>query len=81
MKLIEDIARPHIHSDVSNYLTEEGMNIMAYPPHSPDLVPCDYWQNDYIKSNLINETNEKSLACAVSKRVKNIPEEEYKKTF
>ena len=30
MKLLEDNARFHIHSDVINYLTEEGINIMAH---------------------------------------------------
>ena len=35
MKLVEDNARPHIHSDVINYLTEEGMNIIPHPPYSP----------------------------------------------
>ena len=29
IELLEDNTRPHIHSDVINYLTEEGMNIMA----------------------------------------------------
>jgi histone-lysine N-methyltransferase SETMAR len=81
IKLLHDNARPHIHSDVINYLTEEGINIMPHPPYSPDLAPCDYWLNDYIKRNLIDQPNEKSLARAVSKVVKNIPEEEYKKTF
>jgi len=81
IKLLQGNARPHIHSDVINYLTEEGIIIMSHPPYSPDLVPRDYWLNDYIKRNLIDQPNEKSLARAVSKVVKNIPEEEYKKTF
>ena len=34
-----------------------------------------------MKHNLIDRPNEKSLAHAVSKVVKNIPEEEYRKTF
>lgn len=52
IKLLHDNARPHSHSNVINYLTEEGINIMPHPPYSPDLAPCDYWLNDYIKSNL-----------------------------
>ena len=81
IKLLQDNARPHTHSNVINYLTEEGIHIMPHPPYSPDLAPCDYWLNDYIKRNLTDQTNEKSLARAVSKVVKNIPEEEFKKTF
>jgi len=52
IKLLHDNAQPHSHSNVINYLTEEGINIMPHPPYSPDLAPCDYWLNDYIKSNL-----------------------------
>ena len=36
MKLLEDNARAHIHSDVINYLIEEGINTMAHPPYSFD---------------------------------------------
>ena len=35
MKLIEDNARAHIHSDVIKYLTEQGINIMGHPPYLP----------------------------------------------
>ena len=38
MKLLEDNARAHIHSDIINSLTEEGMNIMAHPSYSPDRL-------------------------------------------
>ena len=34
IELLEDNARTHIHSDVINYSTEEGMNIMAHLPYS-----------------------------------------------
>ena len=54
---------------------------MAHPPYSPDLAPCDYWLNDYIKNHLTDQPDEKPLARAVSKIVKNISEEEFKRTF
>ena len=52
---------------------------MQWHIHHIHLIvePCAYWLNDDIKHNLINEGNEKSLARAVSKLVKNIPEEEF----
>ncbi|CAF3229562.1 unnamed protein product [Rotaria socialis] len=78
IELLHDNARPHIHSDVINYLTEEGINIMPHPPHSSDLAPCDYWLNDYIKRNLTDQPNEKSLARAVSTLMKKIPKEAFK---
>ncbi|CAF1413611.1 unnamed protein product, partial [Rotaria sp. Silwood1] len=61
-KLLHDNGRPQTHRDVVNYLTEEGIEIMPHPPHSPDLAPCDFWLNDYIKRNLGDHTNEESLA-------------------
>ncbi|CAF3331902.1 unnamed protein product, partial [Rotaria sp. Silwood2] len=32
--------------------------IMSHPPYSPDLAPCDYWLNDYIKRNLTDQSDE-----------------------
>ena len=63
-----------------DYLTEEGIKIISHPSHSPDLAPCDFWLNDYIKKHLTDQENEESLAQAVSRIVKDIPEE-FKKTF
>ena len=54
---------------------------MPHSPYSPDLAPCDFWLNDYIKSNWTDQANEESLTQEVSKIVKNIPEKESKKTF
>jgi hypothetical protein len=54
---------------------------LFFTVYSPDLAPCDYWLNDYIKCRLIDQEDGRSLARAVSKVVKNIPEEEFKKTF
>ena len=50
---------------------------MPHLPFSPDLAPCDFWLKDCIKRNLTHQTNEKSLARAVSKIIKNNPEEEF----
>ena len=75
-------ARVHSHSDVINYLTEEGIIIMSHPPHSPsDLAPCDYWLNDYAKCNLTDQSDEKSVARGLSKVMKTIPKEEFKRIF
>ena len=46
----------------TSYLTEEGIDIMPHPPYSPNLAPCDYWLNDYIKNRLTDQADEKSLA-------------------
>ncbi|CAF3844937.1 unnamed protein product [Rotaria sp. Silwood1] len=61
-KLLHDNGPSHTHRDVVKYLTEEGIEIIPHPPHSPDLAPCDSWLNDYIKRNLADHTKEESLA-------------------
>jgi len=78
IKLLHDNAKAH---DAQNYLKEQGITIMPHPPYSPDLSPCDYWLNDYIKQHLPDEVSEKSLHNAVTKIVFDIPKKEYKKTF
>ena len=76
--MLHNNTRPYTRFDVINYLTEESINIMLHPPHPSELAPCDYWLNDYIKRNLLDKPNEKSLTRPVSKVLKNIPEEEFK---
>ncbi len=81
IKLLHENGPPHRHRDVIDYLTEESIEITPHPPYLPDLAPCDFWLNDYIKNRLTDQENEESLAQVVSRIVKNIPEEEFKKTF
>ncbi|CAF1396403.1 unnamed protein product, partial [Rotaria sp. Silwood1] len=61
-KMLHDNGPPHTHPDVIDYLMEEGIEIIPHPPYSPDLAPCDFWLNDYIKNKLTDHTNEESLA-------------------
>ena len=81
IKLLHDHGPPHRHQDVIDYLTEECIQITSHPPYSRGLVPCDFRLNDYLKNHLTDQENEESLAQAVSRIVKDLPEEEFKKTF
>ena len=81
LKILHDNGPPHAHRDVIDYLTEECVEIIPHPPYSPDLAPCDFWLNDYIKNKLTDHTNEESLAQEVSTIMKNTPVNELKKTF
>ncbi len=80
-KLLRDNGCSHAHQDVVNYLSHEGIEIIPHSPYSPDLAPCDFWLDDYIKSNLFDHTNEESLAQEMSAVVRNTPINEFKKTF
>ena len=78
---MHDNARPHDNEDVLAYLNDQKLNLIPHPPYSPDLAPCDFWLNSYIKSHLEDHSDEDSLFDAVTEVLNCIPEEEYKKTF
>ena len=39
---LQDNATSHHHRDVQNPVQCCGREVLAYPPYSPDLAPCDY---------------------------------------
>lgn len=79
IRLLHDNARPHKHSNVDFFLSEQGIKLVEHPPYSPDLAPCDFWLFDYIKRNLEDYEDEESLINAVTKIVQAIPVKEFKK--
>jgi histone-lysine N-methyltransferase SETMAR len=81
LRLLHDNAKPHDNDDVRAYLKEEKLNLVPHPPYSPDLAPCDFWLNSYIKSRLEDQPDETSLFKAVTDVLDSIPKEEYRKTF
>ena len=81
IKLHHDNVKPHIHRDVVSYLESEGVTIMPHPPNSPEMASCDFWLFDLIKQNLDDQDNSESLCEAVTKFMKSLKKEEYKKTF
>jgi histone-lysine N-methyltransferase SETMAR len=40
---LRDNATSHHHRDMQNPVQCCGREVLAYPPYSPDLAPCDYW--------------------------------------
>ena len=81
MKILHDNARPHVTKTVKSHLNEAGITIIRHPPYSPDLAPSDYWLFDLIKKNLDDHTDVKSQKSQITKILRDIPKEEYKKTF
>ncbi|KAI6646349.1 Transposase [Oopsacas minuta] len=45
MKILIDNASSHtVTAKLTKYfLDEEGLELLPYPPYSPDLAPCDFW--------------------------------------
>jgi len=81
LSLLHDNAKPHASSKVLDYLRGEGFQLMPHPPYSPDLAPCDFWLNAYIKRKLTDQEDEVSLFKSVTELLDNIPKEEFRKTF
>jgi len=42
MRLLHDIARPHVTLNTKAILDKFGWYILPHPPTSPDLAPLDY---------------------------------------
>ena len=81
LKLLHDNAKPHTKKEAIDYIKAQGFQLMSHPSYSPDLSPCDFWLNDYIKSHLPDKRSEDSLHNAIIDVLNDIPEEEYRKTF
>ena len=52
IRLLHDNARPHVNSNVRNFLHKKGIKLINHPPYSPDLAPSDFWLFDKIKRRL-----------------------------
>jgi hypothetical protein len=50
--LLQDNATPLHHCDVQNFMQCWGWDVLAHPPFSPDLAPCDYWLLTHVKEYL-----------------------------
>ena len=81
IKLHHDNARPHVNNLVLDYLRQSKITVMAHPPYSPDLAPCDFWLFDRLKRNLDTYPDSTSLSRAVTKELNSISIDEYRKTF
>jgi histone-lysine N-methyltransferase SETMAR len=47
---LQDNATPHRLCDVQNLV--QRWEVLAHPPFSPDLAPCDYWLFSHVKEHL-----------------------------
>ena len=54
---------------------------MPHPPYSPDLAPSDFWLFGYLKQQLNSYSDSKSLQQAVTKAMRAISQDEFRKVF
>jgi len=50
--LSHENSTPHHHHDVQNVVQCWGWEVLAYPPYSPNLAPCDSWLFAHVKEQL-----------------------------
>ncbi|GFY06043.1 histone-lysine N-methyltransferase SETMAR [Trichonephila clavipes] len=50
--LHHDNARPHIARCALGVSQQNNVEILPYPPYSPDLPPCDFWLFPQLKKPL-----------------------------
>ena len=81
IKMHHDNARVHQTKDIQIFLQEQGVMVMAHPPHPLDLASSDCWLFGYLKRQLHSYSDSKSLQQSVTKAIRAIPQDEYRKTF
>ena len=75
IKLLHDNDRPHKSKEVKETIASMGIKELEHPPYSPDLAPC--------KRHLAGSVFEEDVQIerAIRLYLRDIPQEEYKKTF
>ncbi len=77
--LHHDNTSPHTATPTLAFIGESGLRMLAHPPYSPDLAPCDYFLFPFLKSKLRGRRfrNVQELQQGVLDLLKQTP----KKTF
>ena len=83
IKLLHDNAPAHKSATVQEYLKESGLDVLDYPPYSPDLSPCDFWLFPRLKEMLAGHRFESrcGIGSAVYQCLQHIPKEDYRAAF
>ena len=83
IKLLHDDAPAHNSATVQEYLKKSGLNVLAHPPYSPDLSPCDFWLFPRLKEMLAGHRFESryGIGSAVYQCLQHKPKEDYRAAF
>ena len=81
--LLHDNAPVHKSALVKEYLAQNQIKTLPHPPYSPDLAPCDFWLNPYIKACLRGRRFETrtQVGSALFQCLKGIPKQAFKDAF
>ena len=83
IKLLHDNAPAHKSATVQEYLKESGLDVLDYPPYSPDLSLCDFWLFPRLKEMLAGHRFESrcGIGSAVYQRLQHVPNDYYRAAF
>lgn len=81
--LHQDNASAHTARITKDFLAESTIQVLAHPPYSPDLAPCDYFLFPKVKNELRGrrfESPEEAVE-AYERTLATIPKEEWRQCF
>jgi len=83
IKLLHDNAPAHKSVVVKSYLSDNSIDTLPHPAYSPDLAPCDFWLNPYIKNYMRGRRFESrhAVGSVLFQCLNTIPKESYRKAF
>ena len=81
--MLHDNAAPHKAKVTTTFLEEREIKVLAHPPYSPDLAPCDFWLFPILKERLAGHKFDRiqDLSKAVKSELEGIPREEYQRAL
>ncbi|CAH2005046.1 unnamed protein product [Acanthoscelides obtectus] len=81
--LHQDNASSHTAQKTRQYLTEESVELLVYPPYSPDLSPNDFFTFPKIKNSLRGQRfqSPEEAVDALKNAVLDLPANEWNKCF
>jgi transposase len=81
--LHHDNAPSHISLVVQQFIPEKNIYIIAQPPYSPDLTPCDFWLFHTMKLGLKGTcfATVKDIKSNVPFELRKIPKEAFRLSF
>lgn len=81
--LLHDNAPPHKTLKVREFLNKKQICLIAHPPYSPDLSPCDYFLFPKLKTAMKGHfyDNVPAIQAAVTQVLKNIQQPDFKKSM
>ena len=81
VKLHHDNARPPQTNGIKTFLQEERVMIIRHSSSSSNLARSDFSLFGYLKRQLGSYSDSKSLQQAITKELRAIPQDEFRKTF